>query len=74
MKVEAVLLAAFDLLSYFSVQRCLIWIETDRNHTSSRYKAIIPFWRLSIANQGKTNIDKNTFELSNLRSFLLMKL
>ena len=27
---------------------------SDRNDTSTRYKAIIQFWRLSIANQGKT--------------------
>ena len=30
----------------------------DRNKTSTHYKAIIQFWRLSIANQGKSNIDK----------------
>ena len=33
------------------------------NKTSTRYKAIIHFWRLSIANQDKNTIDKNTCEL-----------
>ena len=48
--------------------------NSDRNKTSTRYKAIIKFWRLSIAIQGKSNIDKNTCEPSNFRSFLLTKL
>ena len=48
--------------------------NSNRNKTSTRYKAIIQFWRLSIANQGKSNIDKNTCEPSNIHSFLLMKL
>ena len=56
MKVEAVLLAAFVLFLSPAVPN--LDRNTDRNHTSSRYKAIILFWRLSIANQGKTNIDK----------------
>ena len=72
MKVEAVLLAAFVLFLSPAVPN--LDRNTDRNHTSSRYKAIILFWKLSIANQGKTNIDKNTCEPSNLRSFLLTKL
>ena len=39
--------------------------NSDRNNTSTCYKAIIQFWRLSIANQGKSNIDKkNTCEPS----------
>ena len=45
--------------------------NSNRNNTSTHYKAIIQFWRLSIANQGKSNIDKNTYELLNLRLFLL---
>ena len=69
MKVEAVLLAAFVLFLSPAVPN--LDRNTDRNHTSTRYKAIIQFWRLSIANQGKTNIDKNTCEPS---SFLLTKL
>ena len=72
MKVEAVLLAAFVLFLSPAVPN--LDRNTDRNHTSTHYKAIIPFWRLSIANQGKSNIDKNTCEPSNLRSFLLTKL
>ena len=39
---------------------CLVSLSSDAsdmNKTSTRYKAIILFWRLSI---GKTNIDKNT--------------
>ena len=62
MKVEAVLLAAFVLFLSPAVPN--LDRNTDRNHTSSRYKAIILFWKLSIANQGKTNIDKNTCEPS----------
>ena len=44
--------------------------NTDMNNTSTRYKPIIQFWRLSIANQGThvraTLITKHvrTFELS----------
>ena len=72
MKVEAVLLAAFVL--FLSPAMPNLDRNTDKNHTSSRYKEIILFWRLSIANQGKTNIDKNTCEPSNLRLFLLTKL
>ena len=62
MKVEAVLLAAFVLFLSPAVPN--LDRNTNRNHTSSRYKAIILFWKLSIANQGKTNIDKNTCEPS----------
>ena len=38
--------------------------NSDRNNTSTHYKAIIQFWRLFIANQGKSNIDKNMCEPS----------
>ena len=48
--------------------------NSNRNKTSTRYKVIIQFWRLSIANQGKSNIDKNMCEPSNIHSFLLTKL
>ena len=67
-KVEAVLLAAFVLYVFLSPamlnpNTCR---NSDRNfmYTSTRYKAIIQFWGLSIANQGKSNIDKNTCEPS----------
>ena len=59
-KVEAVLLATFVL--FLSPAMPNMDRNTDRNNTSTRYKAIIQFWRLSIANQGKSNIDKNTCE------------
>ena len=59
MKVEAVLLVAFVLFLSPAVPN--LDRNTERNHTSSHYKAITLFWRLSIANQGKTNIDKNMY-------------
>ena len=62
--VEAVLLAGF--VSFLSLVMPNLDRNTDRNNTSARYKAIIQFWRLSIANQGKNNIDKNTCEPSNV--------
>ena len=70
-KVEAVLLATS--VSFLSPA---MLNPSDRNKTSTRYKAIIEFWRHSIANQGKSNIDKNTCEPSNICSFffLLMKI
>ena len=71
-KVEAVLLAAS--VSFLCPAMLNRSRNSDMNKTSTRYKAIILFWTLSIANQGKTNIDKNTCEPSNLRSFLLTKL
>ena len=43
--------------------------NSNRNKTSTRYKAIIQFWRLSIVNQGKSNIDKTLLKTrANLRS------
>ena len=57
-KVEAVLLAAF--VSFLSPAMLNPSRNSDRNKTSTRYKAIIQFLRLSIANQGKSNIDENT--------------
>ena len=48
--------------------------NSDRNKTSTHYKAIIQFWRHYIAKQGKSNIDNNTCEPSKVRSFLLTKL
>ena len=47
-KVEAVLLAAFVL--FLSPAMPNLDRNTDRNNTNTRYKAIIQFWRLSIAN------------------------
>ena len=61
-KVEAVLLAAS--VSFLCPAMLNGSRNSDMNKTSTRYKAIILFWRLSIANQGKTNIDKNTCEPS----------
>ena len=46
-KVEAVLLADFVL--FLSPAMPNLDRNTDRNNTSTRYKAIIQFWRLSIA-------------------------
>ena len=46
---------------------------SESNKTSTRYKAIIQFWKHSIASQGKSNIDKNTCKRSNIPSFLLTK-
>ena len=60
--VEAMLLAAS--VSFLSPAM----LNPNRNKTSTCYKAIVQFWRLSIANQGKSNIDKNTCEPSNLLS------
>ena len=72
-KVEAVLLAAS--VSFLSTPEMLNpSSNSNRNKTSTRYKAIIQFWRLSIANQGKSNIDKNTCEPSNIHLFLLTEL
>ena len=63
-KVEAVLLAAS--VSFFSPAMLNPSRNSNRNKTSTRYKAIIQFWRLSIANQGESNIIKNTCEPSKL--------
>ena len=57
--VEAQLLAAFVL--FLSSAMPNLDRHTDRNNTSTCYKAIM---RLSIANQGKSNIDKNMCEPS----------
>ena len=32
--------------------------KRNKNTCSTRYKVIIQFWKLSIANQGESNIDK----------------
>ena len=70
--VEAVLLAvSVSFLSQAMLNSSTI---SARNKTSTRYKAIIQFWKHSIANQGKSNIDKNTCEHSNIRSSLVTKL
>ena len=68
-KVEAVLLAAFAL--FLSQAMPNMDRNTNRNNNSTHYKAIIQFWRLSLANQGtcKCNIDKNTCKPSNLCLF-----
>ena len=71
-KVEAVLLAAF--VSFLSPAMLNPSRNSDRNKTSTHYKAIIQFWRHSIANHDKSIIDKNTCKPSNIRSFLLTKL
>ena len=60
-KIEAVLLAAS--VSFLSPAMLNPSRNSDRNKTSTCYKAIIQFWRYSIANQGKSNIDKNTCKL-----------
>ena len=55
-KVEAVLLAASA--SFLSPAMLNSSRNSDRNKISTHYKAIIQFWRLSIANPGESNIDK----------------
>ena len=55
-KVKAVLLAAS--VSFLSPAMLNLTRNSNRNKTSTRYKAIIQFWRLSLANQGDRNIDK----------------
>ena len=64
-KVEAVLLAAFIL--FLSPAMPNLDRNSDMNNTSTRYKAIIQLE----ANQGESNIEKNTCEPS---SFLVTKL
>ena len=51
-KVEAVLLAAS--VSFLSPAMLNPSRNSDRNKSSTHYKAIIQLWRLSIANQGKS--------------------
>ena len=51
-KVEALLLAAS--VSFHSPAMLNPSRNSDRNKSSTRYKAIIQLWRLSIANQGKS--------------------
>ena len=53
-KVEDVLLAAS--ISFLSLAMLNPSRNSNRNKTSTRYKAIIQFWRHSIANQGESNI------------------
>ena len=66
-KVEDVLLAAS--VSFLSPAMLNLSRNSDRNKISTRYKAIIQFWRLSIANQGESNIDKTLLKThANLRS------
>ena len=55
-KVEAVLLAAS--VTFLSPEMLNPSRNSDSNKTSTRYKAIIQFWRLSITHQGESNIDK----------------
>ena len=57
-KVGPVLLAAS--VSFLSPAMLHQSRNCDRNKTSTHYKAIIQFWWLSITNQGKSSIDKNT--------------
>ena len=61
--LEAVLLAAS--VSFLSPVMLNPSRNSDRNKTSTRYKAIIQFWSHSIANEGKSNIDEKTCEPSN---------
>ena len=62
--VDAVLLPAS--VSFLSPVMLNPSRNSDRKKTSTRYKAIIQFCRLSIAIQGKSNIDKNTCKPSKL--------
>ena len=71
-KIEAVLLAAS--VSFLSPMMLNSSRNSNRNKTSTCYKAIIHFWRHSIANHGKNNIDKNMCKALNICSFLLRKL
>ena len=59
-KVEAVLLAAS--VSFLCPAMLNPKRNSKRNKTSTCYKAIIQFWRLSIANHGENNIDKKLLE------------
>ena len=68
-KVEAVLLAASVTFLCLNPSR-----NSDRNKTSTRFKAIIQFWRHSVDNQGKSNIDKKMCKSSDIHLFLLTKL
>ena len=54
-KVEAVLLASS--VSFLRPELLNPSRNSDRNKTSTCYKAIIQFSRLSKANEGKSNID-----------------
>ena len=57
-------------LSFLSPEMLNLHRNSDRNKTSTCYKAIIQFWRLSIANQGKSNFDKKLLKTRmNLQSF-----
>ena len=71
-KVEAMVLAA--AMSILSPAMLNLSRNSDRNKTSTHYEVIIQFWRFSIVNHDKSNIDKNTCEPLNLCLFLLMKL
>ena len=55
-EVESVLLTAS--ISFLSPVMLSPSRNSDRNKTITRYRAIIQFWRLSIANEGERNIDK----------------
>ena len=55
-KVEAFLLAASA--SFLSPAMLNSSRNSDRNKISTHYKAIMQFWRFSIANPGESNIDK----------------
>ena len=66
-KVETVSLAAS--VSFLSLAMLNPSRNSDRKKNSTRYKAIIKFWWLSIANQGDSNIDKTILKTcANLRS------
>ena len=68
-KLKAVLLLAASV-SFLSPAMLNPSRNSDRNNTSTHYKAIIQFWRLSIANQGESNIHKKLFKKCvNLQSF-----
>ena len=55
-EVESLLLAAS--ISFLSPVMLSPSKNSNRNKTSTRYRAIIQFWRLSIANEGERNVDK----------------
>ena len=64
-KVKAVLLAAS--VSFLSPAMLNPSRNSNRNKTGTRYKALSQFLRHSIANEGKSNIDK---KCANLRIFV----
>ena len=59
----------FSNVSVFRIVEAVLLVSqsnnaksSDRNKNSTSYKSIIQFWRLFIANEGNSNIDKNMCE------------